>query len=94
MVFVTLTLQQLGIALVLRSQQRSIFTVGLRGNPLLLGSLVLNLFLLWLAIAWGPLSNLLGTRPLAWQEIGVCLAAAVAAPAFVEAAKAWHRESR
>lgn len=91
MVFVTLTLQQLGIALALRSQTRSIVSVGLRGNPFLLLSLVGNAFLLWLAVSWGPLANLLGTRSLTGQELAICLVAATAAPAGLETAKAWAR---
>lgn len=91
MVFVTLTLQQLGIALALRSQQRSMLRVGLRGNPLLLASLLVNVVLLWLAIAWSPLARLLETTALSWPEIGACAAASLAAPATVEAIKAWDR---
>jgi Ca2+-transporting ATPase len=91
MVFVVLTLQQLGIAVALRSQQRSMLRVGLRGNPLLLASLLLNVLLLWLAIAWSPLAGLLETAALSWSEIGVCAAAALGAPAAVELIKAWDR---
>ncbi len=93
MVFVTLTLQQLGIALALRSQTRSMVSVGLRGNPFLLLSVVGNAFLLWLAVSWGPLAGLLGTKSLTAQELTICLLAALGAPAAVEAAKAWARRS-
>lgn len=92
MVFVTLTLQQLGIALVLRSQTRSIVSVGLRGNRLLMLSLGVNAFLLWLAVSWAPLSNLLDTQALTALELAICLAAAIPAPVGVEAAKAWARK--
>jgi Ca2+-transporting ATPase len=62
MVFVTLTLSQLGVALVLRSENRSLLRGGLRGNPFLLLSVALNVFLLWLALAWGPLAGILDQR--------------------------------
>jgi Ca2+-transporting ATPase len=91
MVFVTLTLQQLGVALALRSQVRSLWSVGLRGNPLLLGSLVLNLGLLWLAVAWPPLRTLLGTSSLSGQELAICLLVSLAAPVAVELGKARNR---
>ncbi|MBK5307145.1 MAG: cation-transporting P-type ATPase [Frankiaceae bacterium] len=91
MVFVTLTLQQLGIALVLRSQQRSIFRVGLRGNPFLMLSLVLNAGLLWAAVAWEPLRELLGTRALSVGELGTCLVAAAFAPLVLDLSKAVGR---
>ena len=94
MVFVTLTLQQLGVALALRSQQRSMMRVGLRGNPLLLFSLAGNLGLLWLAISWAPLAGLLGTHPLTAWELVVCVATATLAPVAVEASKAWARRAR
>jgi Ca2+-transporting ATPase len=87
MVFVTLTLAQLGVALSLRSQQRSVLSVGLRGNPLLLGSVALNVGLLWLAVGWHPLRELLGTSPLSAGELGGCLLASLAAPAWVELSK-------
>jgi Ca2+-transporting ATPase len=91
MIFVTLTLQQRGIALALRSQQRSMVAVGLRGNPLLLLAVAGNVVLLWLAVAWSPLAELLGTEHLTWPELGLCAAAALTAPAFVEMLKAWDR---
>jgi Ca2+-transporting ATPase len=87
MLVVTLTLQQLGIALVLRSQQRSIFRVGLRGNPFLLFSLVLNAGLVWAAVAWQPLRDLLGTRALTVGELGGSLAAAAVAPLLLDLSK-------
>ena len=91
MVLVTLTLQQLGIALALRSDHRSMWDVGWRGNPLLLMSITLNLGLLWLAVSWDPLQALLDTQSLTAGEVAVCLVASVAAPLFVETLKAYGR---
>jgi Ca2+-transporting ATPase len=93
MVFVTLTLQQLGIALVLRSQQRSIFRVGLHGNPFLLLSLGLNAVLLWAAVAWQPLRELLGTRALSLGELGACLVVAAVAPLVLDLSKLMGRRT-
>jgi Ca2+-transporting ATPase len=95
MIFVTLTVQQLGVAITLRSQQRSILSVGLRGNPYLLLSVGLNLVLLWLAVSWSPLVGLLGTHQLSGPELALCAGAGLLAPLSVELAKlAGRRRAR
>ena len=93
MVFVALTTQQLLLALSVRSNRRSIFDIGLAGNPLLLMALVLNAGLLWLAVAWSPLSELLHTERLGLAETAVCLLVGLTAPLVMEIAKFARRRS-
>jgi Ca2+-transporting ATPase len=63
----------------------------LPANPWILLSLVALLGLQWLAIEWGPLARLLGSRPLTgadWLVLGIGVLWPVAA---LEGAKAWGR---
>ncbi|MGZ6792166.1 MAG: cation-translocating P-type ATPase, partial [Mycobacteriales bacterium] len=94
MVFVVLTLQQLWLALAIRSTRRSALAVGVTGNPLLLVAVLVNLFLLWLAVAWGPLADGLDTSTLSGTEVLVCGAASLGAVAALEAGKAVLRSRR
>ena len=75
MIFVTLTLAQLGHALAVRSNRESFFKGGVRTNPLLLGAVVVTL-LLQMALVYTPaLQRIFGTHPLTTAELLVCLAA-------------------
>jgi len=73
-VFTVLTFSQLAHALVIRSERRSLFTLGLRSNPLLAlavaGTVLLQLAVLYLP----PLQSVFGTRALSAAELGMCLA--------------------
>jgi len=81
-VFVTLTLSQLGCAIALRSRSGR-----LRDRSQLLGSVALNTLLIWLAVAWHPLRELLATRPLSASDLALCLLAA-ALPVIVASCQA------
>ncbi|HTL22427.1 MAG TPA: cation-transporting P-type ATPase [Mycobacteriales bacterium] len=94
MLLVTLTMQQLYVALVLRSARRSVVATGLRGNPSLLLAVLLNVGLLVLAVQWGPLLELLGTRQLTAGQLGACSLVALATPVGIEVAKAVLRRTR
>ena len=75
MVFMTLTLAQLGHAMAVRSNRESLFKTGMRGNPLLLGAVVVTLAL-QLAVVYVPfLQGLFGTLPLTMEQLAVCLVA-------------------
>jgi Ca2+-transporting ATPase len=79
MVFTTLTLAQLVHVLAIRSEQESLFTIGLFSNLPLLGA-VLGTVLLQLAVVYVPWFNaVFKTEPLGAVELGLCflLAAAV-----------------
>jgi hypothetical protein len=63
----------------------------LRPNPWIPLSLVVLFALQWLAITWGPLARLLGTKPLTGAD-WLILALGVLWPvALLEAVKAWGR---
>jgi Ca2+-transporting ATPase len=91
MVFVTLTLAQLWLAVTVRSTHRSALTVGFSGNPLLYAAIALNLVLLWLAVAWPPLADVLDTEPLTLLETGLCAVVSLAPALVLEVGKAVRR---
>ncbi len=73
MVFTVLTLSQLGHVLAIRSEQESLFKIGLSSNPQLLAA-VLVTFLLQMATLYVPLGNAwFKTEPLAADELAACL---------------------
>ena len=86
-IFVTLTLAQLGVAMASRP-----FANSAQRNPLLAGSVILNVGLVALAVWWSPLRELLHTTTLTGRDIAVCTA--VAAPAWLVAFWQTHRRSR
>ena len=63
----------------------------LRPNPWIPLSLLALFALQWLAIEWGPLARLLGTRPLAGADWLVLAAGVLWPVALLEAFKAWGR---
>ena len=74
MVFTVLTLSQLGHVLAIRSEQDSLFTLGVTSNPKLLAA-VLFTFLLQLATLYIPLGNAwFKTEALSAGELAACLA--------------------
>jgi P-type Ca2+ transporter type 2C len=72
MLFLTLAFSQLAAAIALRPRG-----AGLMTNPLLTGTVVLNVLLAVLAVSWLPLRELLHTTPLDAPEIVLCAAAAI-----------------
>ncbi|MGA9596991.1 MAG: cation-translocating P-type ATPase [Acidimicrobiia bacterium] len=74
MIFTVLTLSQMGQALAVRSERKSLFTIGLRSNTPLLGAVLVTLALQMLVIYWGPLQHVFGTQPLSMVELAVALA--------------------
>jgi Ca2+-transporting ATPase len=93
MVFMTLTLSQLGHVLAIRSSRQSLFRMGLFSNPTLVGAVGVT-FLLQLAITYVPFAqDIFRTRPLAAGALAVSLAASVVVFAAVEIEKLIRRRS-
>lgn len=73
MVFMMLTLAQMGHALGLRSHTESIFTLNFFGNKLLLGAIVSTVILQLLAVYLPFFNNIFGTNPLTASQLLICL---------------------
>jgi len=88
MLFTTLTLSQLTLALSLRSLRSPIARIGLFGNLYLLAGIVGSMAL-QAAVIYAPLLQApLDTTPLSGQDLGICFAASAVVFAASEAAKA------
>ena len=78
MVFMTLTLSQMGNALAIRSDKESLFRIGLLSNRSMLGAVLLT-FALQLAVTYVPfLQGIFNTEALTAQELGISLLASTA----------------
>jgi Ca2+-transporting ATPase len=74
MVFIFLTIAQMGHALGLRSHRESLFRLGIFGNPLLLVAVLITLLAQMVAI-YNPFFNrLFNTNPLTLEQLAICLA--------------------
>lgn len=73
MVFIMLTLAQMGHALGVRSHRDSLFTLGITTNPYLLGAVVLTVFLQMMAIYTPFFNQLFNTNPLTLNQLVLCL---------------------
>jgi P-type Ca2+ transporter type 2C len=74
MIFVTLAFSRMSLALGMRSQQDSVFKIGLFTNPFMLGA-VITTFILQLAVIYIPeLRQFFNTTTLSFQELGISLA--------------------
>ena len=73
MVFMMLTMAQMGHALGLRSHTASLFSMNFLGNKILLGAVASTLVLQLLAIYMPFFNNLFGTSPLTLWQLGLCL---------------------
>jgi Ca2+-transporting ATPase len=91
MVFTVLTLGQMAHVLAIRSESESLWRLGLRSNPQLLGAVALTC-LLQLATIYVPwLQPVFRTVALDAGELALCVAAARAVLVAVELEKAWRR---
>ena len=87
MVFMTLTLSQMGNALAVRSERESLFSIGLFTNKALLGAVLLT-FVLQIAITYVPLlQNIFGTQALTARELTIALLASTVVFSVSEAWK-------
>jgi Ca2+-transporting ATPase len=91
MVFMTLTLSQMGNALAIRSDRESLFRIGLFSNKAMLGAVLLT-FVLQLAVTYVPfLQGIFNTEALTAQELGISLAASTVVFIVIEIWKALLR---
>lgn len=74
MVFLFLTLAQMGHALGVRSHRESLFKLGLLTNPLLLGAVFLTVVVQLGAVYLPFFNDLFKTNPLTLEQLGICLA--------------------
>lgn len=75
MVFMTLTLSQLGHALAVRSNRESLFAIGLRSNPTLLWAVCLTLALQLTVVYVPVLQGFFQTQALTTRQLAFCLVA-------------------
>ncbi len=93
MIFTTLTLSQMTLALAVRSERESLFRMGLLSNKPLLGAIVLSI-LLQLAAVYVPfLQAFLGTHPLSGRDLALAVAVSTTVLWVLEIEKAWKRRS-
>lgn len=91
MVFTTLTLSQMGHALAVRSDKRSLFTQGLFSNKLMVIAVSLT-FVLQIAITyWAPMNEIFKTQPLPLPELGLSLGLSLVVFLAVELEKWFKR---
>ena len=94
MVFTVLTLSQMGHALAIRSERRSLFQIGLTSNLPLLGAVLLT-FVLQMAVIYVPsLNPIFKTAPLSVGELAFCLVLSSVVFLAVEAEKWLIRRGR
>ena len=92
MVFTVLTLAQMALVLAIRSENDSLFTIGLFSNKPLLGAVLLT-FALQMATIYVPwLNPIFKTQPLALWELALCMGLAALVFVAVELEKAWRRQ--
>ncbi|MEO8083569.1 MAG: cation-translocating P-type ATPase [Ardenticatenales bacterium] len=91
MVFTTLTISQMGHAMAVRSERRSLFTLGWRSNLALFGAVVLTLSMQLAAVYAAPLRAALDTVPLGAADAMRCIAYGSIVFWAIEAKKAWLR---
>lgn len=91
MIFVTLTMGQLGIALSTRSSLRPVWRMSASGNPFLYWAVAASAAMLAAAIYAPVLRDLLGTVPLTTTELAIAMAAGAIPAALVELVKLRRR---
>lgn len=91
MVFTTLVFCQVVHAFVIRSETRSVFTIGLFSNRPMLLALALTVAAQVLVIYWGPLQGVFGTGSLTPAELSLCIGLASVVFVAVEVEKAVKR---
>lgn len=94
MVFMTLTLSQMGNALAIRSERDSLFRIGLLSNRPMLGAVLLT-FALQLAVTYVPfLQDIFNTQALTAGELAISLAASTVVFIVSELWKALGRRNQ
>jgi Ca2+-transporting ATPase len=93
MVFTTLALLQLGNAMAVRSERDSLFTIGLRSNPLLLAAVAATVAVQLALVYVPPLQRLFDTEALSLPQLAVVLTASTVAFIAVEIEKLIRRRT-
>lgn len=75
MTFTVLTLIQMGHIMAIRSEQRSLFKIGLRSNLPLLATVIFTIGLQLCTLYVPALNKIFKTEPLTLEELGICFAA-------------------
>ena len=91
MIFTALAFMQMGQALASRSTHTSIFTLGLRSNPVLLGLVLLTAVLQLLVIYVPFLDTFFQVTPLTAPELLLCVGLGVFTLLLIEVEKWWLR---
>jgi Ca2+-transporting ATPase len=73
MVFIFLTIAQMGHAIGLRSHRESIFSMSLFGNRLLIGAVITTLILQLIAVYAPFFNSIFNTAPLTLEQLALCL---------------------
>jgi Ca2+-transporting ATPase len=87
MVFMFLTIAQMGHAWALRSHRESVFTLELFGNRLLIGAVVVTVALQLLAVYLPFFNTIFGTVPLTLEQLVICLVVSMVVFVTVETEK-------
>jgi P-type Ca2+ transporter type 2C len=93
MVFTSLALLQLGHTLAVRSERESLFALGLRTNPHLLGAVTVTAAIQLLVVYWAPAQSILHTQALAAADMGIVLLASTGVFWAVELEKLVRRRA-
>jgi Ca2+-transporting ATPase len=91
-VFLVLTLSQMGHVFSIRSLSDSVFRIGFFTNPLMLAAVTLTFVLQFALIYVPPLQNLFHTTALGATDVVLCLLLSMIVFWSVEAHKWWHRK--
>lgn len=91
LVFTTLCFMQLGHVLAVRSEETSLWTLGLMTNRPLAGAVVLTVALQLAVVYLQPLNVIFKTVPLSAGHLAIAAGSALAILAIVEAEKWWRR---
>ena len=91
LIFTTLTLAQMAIALAVRSERESLWRRGLFTNPALLGAVALTIVLQLVVVYLPPLQDLFHTVPLDLGQLGMSAAAGAVVFALLEGRKVLGR---
>jgi Ca2+-transporting ATPase len=93
LVFTTLCFMQLGHVLAIRSEETSLWTLGLLTNRPLAGAVALTVALQLAVVYLEPLNAIFRTVPLTAGQLALAAGSAVAILAIVEAEKWWRRRA-
>ncbi|MEA1902437.1 MAG: cation-translocating P-type ATPase [Actinomycetota bacterium] len=90
MIFTALAFLQLGNALAIRSERRSLFSLGLASNKPLLWTVLVTAAIQIIIVYWGPMQRLLHTQALSLADLGIVLIVSTGVFCAVELEK-WIR---